>query len=101
MKDFSHVSDPLRLHQGTKALERLAREMDRAGCARALIITGATLGQDNPVLRRLQEALGAGWSASGPASARTAPYRRCCRRQRRLARTRPIALWPLAAVRPS
>lgn len=58
MKDFSHVSDPLRLHQGTKALERLAREMDRAGCARALVITGATLGQDNPVLRRLQEALG-------------------------------------------
>ncbi|MFU8863211.1 MAG: iron-containing alcohol dehydrogenase family protein [Rhodobacterales bacterium] len=58
MKDFSHVSDPLRLHQGTKALDRLAREMDRMGCTRALVITGASLGQDNPVLRQVQAALG-------------------------------------------
>lgn len=72
MKDFSHVSDPLRLHQGAKALDRLAREMDRAGFSRAVVMTGASLGQHHPVLQRLQEALGdrfAGvWSGVRPHS---------------------------------
>lgn len=58
MKEFSHISDPLRLHQGEQALSRLARELDRAGVSRAVLVTGASLGRNTAVLQRVRDALG-------------------------------------------
>ncbi len=58
MKDFTHAAAALRLHHGSTALERLAKDIDRAGFSRALLITGRTLGAGGAVLEAVQAALG-------------------------------------------
>lgn len=71
MRTFSHLSAPLRLHSGARALERLAAELDRAKVSRAVIVTGASLAQ-GPALEALRTALGprvAGvWAGTRPHS---------------------------------
>ncbi|MGY6634570.1 MAG: iron-containing alcohol dehydrogenase [Alkalilacustris sp.] len=58
MKDFSHNAAPLRLHQGSAALHRLARDMDRAGVGRAVLVTGASLAAPGALAERVRAALG-------------------------------------------
>lgn len=58
MHDFSHTTPALRLHQGAQALQRLATELDRLGCTRAVVLCGASLARDTPSMERVRAALG-------------------------------------------
>ena len=62
MKGLSGEYLPLPLDKvlyGAGSRARLASEVDRLGCLRALIITGRTLASETPVIRELEAALGA------------------------------------------
>lgn len=58
MRSFQHIESPLRLFQGPDSLGQLARELDRAGASRAVIVCGATLGRDEHLLGLVGTALG-------------------------------------------
>jgi len=59
MRSFQHIEAPLRLFNGPDSLGHLGRELDRAGCGRAVIVCGATLGRKGSPLDLVKAALGA------------------------------------------
>jgi alcohol dehydrogenase len=54
---YQHVSPELRVFHGDESLAALKRELERARCARAVIVCGRTVSR-SPELRRLCEVLG-------------------------------------------
>ena len=55
---FRHVGDPVRIHAGDNALERLGEEADRARARRALVVCGQTVAHRTNLLDRVKQALG-------------------------------------------
>ena len=58
MHSFQHIAPPLRLFSGPDSLAQLGRELDRANCRRAVIVCGASLARNAPLLDQLRNALG-------------------------------------------
>lgn len=54
---YQHVSAELRVFHGEDSLYALKRELDRAGCRRALVVTGRTISRSD-AMNKLREALG-------------------------------------------
>ncbi|WP_051237105.1 iron-containing alcohol dehydrogenase family protein [Ottowia thiooxydans] len=62
--NFQHAPAAQRIFCGSDSLASLGRELDRLGCSRAVIISGASLARDEGTTARLRDALGsklAGW----------------------------------------
>lgn len=57
-KSFQHITPPLRLFHGEDSLSRLEPELGRLNCQRAVIVCGASLQRDGPLLERARSALG-------------------------------------------
>ena len=55
---FRHVSNPVRIHAGDNALERLGEEADRARARRVLVVCGQTVAHHTNLLDRVKQALG-------------------------------------------
>ncbi|WPB55898.1 iron-containing alcohol dehydrogenase family protein [Xylophilus sp. GOD-11R] len=55
--DFQYLAPELRLHCGVRSLAALAQEVRRAGCSRAVVVTGRSVGA-SPALQALRDALG-------------------------------------------
>ena len=55
---FRHVSNPVRIHAGDNALDRLGEEADRAGARWALVVCGQTVAHRTNLLERVKQALG-------------------------------------------
>ncbi len=55
---FRHVSNPVRIHAGDHALERLGEEADRARARWALVVCGQTVAHRTNLLDRVKQALG-------------------------------------------
>lgn len=58
MLDFQHIGTPHRIYCGADSLQRLAKELDRLGCRRAVVFCGATLARRDDGLPLVQAALG-------------------------------------------
>jgi alcohol dehydrogenase class IV len=58
MRPFRHLMPALRLHHGPDSLAEVARELERLGCRRAVIVCGASLSRNASVMTLLREALG-------------------------------------------
>lgn len=59
MDSYSHLWAPLKLHVGEGSLDKLARDLDRAGVRRALVVTSPTLAADAGIMEAITNALGA------------------------------------------
>lgn len=58
---YQHLAPELRVHHGDTALAALKRELERAGCQRALVVSGRTVGR-SPEMEALRAALGEAWA---------------------------------------
>jgi alcohol dehydrogenase class IV len=59
MKSFRHLAAERRWFAGSDSLAALGRELDRAGCRRAVLFCGASLARSPATLEPLRQALGA------------------------------------------
>jgi alcohol dehydrogenase class IV len=58
LPSFQHLAAELRLYCGEDSLAALAKELQRSGCRRAVVMRGRSVG-DTPAMDALREALGA------------------------------------------
>jgi alcohol dehydrogenase len=59
LREFQHITPPLRLFCGADSLGQLGRELDRAGSRRAVILCGASLASNAAALGLVRNAMGA------------------------------------------
>ena len=89
---FRHVSNPVRIHAGDNALDRLGEEADRARARRALVVCGQSVAHRTNLLDRVKLVLGdklagvfEGVKAGSPATS-VHPNQQNCQRRRQMAR---------------
>ncbi|MDO6414063.1 iron-containing alcohol dehydrogenase family protein [Sphingomonas sp. BIUV-7] len=58
MLSFRHSPSPTRVSYGESCIEQIAGELKRAGCSRAVILSGRTLARSEPGVSTLKAALG-------------------------------------------